>query len=186
MAIPSDVAAVVSSRDPGIAVLIKFDFLSATRRVWTGFGRLNTLDGFAWDGLGDLVSISGLAGGLSGAASTGTLGISGVSADLLPVAIGERDEFMQRPVALFLQAFQNRVLVGNPCPLSLRIMTAMDITRDAGTRSISISHESPYIGRNNPAFGTYSDRDQQSRFPGDRFCERVPFLLFKQEKWPSY
>jgi hypothetical protein len=186
MTLPSDVAAVVSSRDPGIAVLIKFDFVSATKRVWTGFGRLNTLDGFSWDGLGELVSISGLAGGLSGAASTGSLGVSGVSAELLPTAIGERDEFLQRPVTLSLQAFSNGALVGNPCPLALRIMTAMDITRSADTRSISISHESPYIGRNNPAFGTYSDRDQQHRYPGDRFCERVPFLLFKQEKWPSY
>lgn len=187
MSLPLDVAAVVSSRDPGIAILIKFDFASATKRVWTGFGKLPTLDGMSWDGLGEAVSIGGLGGGaLSGQAPSGKLGVSGVSPDLLPKAIGERAEFMQRPVSLFLQVFQNRALVGNPCPLALRIMTSMEITRDAATRTISINHESPYIGRNNPAHGYYSDRDQQARFSGDRFCERVPFLLFKRETWPSY
>lgn len=186
MSLPSNVAAVVSSRDPGIAILIKFDFVSETKRVWTGFGQLATLDASEWDGLGELVSIEGLGGSLSGTASAGRLGVSGVSPDLLPTAIGEQDEFMQRPVSLFLQAFQDGALVGNPCPLALRIMTSMEITRNASTRTISINHESPYIGRNNPAYGFYSDRDQQSRFPGDRFCERIPFLLFKREKWPSY
>lgn len=186
MALPADISAVVSSRDPGIGILIKFDFLSVTKRVWTGFGRLPTLDGSSWDGLGEIVTIDGLGGSLSGTASSGKLSVSGVSPDLLPKAIGERVEFMQRPVSLFLQAFQNRALVGLPCPLALRIMTSMEITRTADTRTISINHESPYIGRNNPAHGYYSDRDQQARFAGDRFCERVPFLLFKRETWPSY
>lgn len=186
MALPADVASAVSSRELGRAILIRFDFQSETKRVWTGFGRLKTLDGNAWDGVGDVVSIDGLAAAVSGAATTGTIGASGVSPELIAKATGEKDEFMQRPIALFLQVFQGGALVGNPVPLALRIMTSMEVTRNAATRSISISHESPYVGRNNPAYGTYSDRDQQSRFAGDRFCERVPFLLFKQEIWPSY
>lgn len=186
MSLPPDVAGVVSSRDPGIAILIRFDFVSELKRVFTGFGRLKTLDGQVWDGIGDVVAIDGLAGGLSGAASTGTMTVSGVSADLLSKAIGEKSQFIQRPVSFYLQTAQNGALVGRPCALGLRIMTSMEVSRTANQRTISISHESPYIGRNNPAYGTYADRDQQSRFAGDRFCERVPFLLFKQERWPSY
>jgi hypothetical protein len=186
MPLPGEVQDVISSSDPGIAILIKFDFTTETVRVWTGFGKLKTLDAQVWDGLGEIITIDGLGGSLSGTAGAGKLSVSGVSPDLLPIAIGEQFEFMQRPVSLFLQAFQNRALVGNPCPLALRIMTSMEVTRNADTRTISINHESPYIGRNNPAYGFYSDRDQQARFPGDRFCERVPFLLFKREKWPTY
>lgn len=168
------------------AFLVKFDFASATKRVWTGFGRLRTLDGHLWDGIGELLSIDGLQGPLSGSAPAGKVTASGVSPDLLPIALGEQEEYTRRPIAIYFQAFQNRALVGNPLPLLLRIMTTIEISRTGETRSLSINHESPYVGRNNPANGWYSDRDQQSRYPGDRFCERTPFLLFKQERWPDY
>lgn len=186
MALPDNIKAVVGSASAGCAFLIKLDFRSQTKRVWTGFGRLRTLDGNLWDGLGELVSIDGLAGPLSGAAPAGKLTVSGVSPDIVPVALSEQDEYERRPVAIFFQAFSDRALVGNPLPLLLRIMTTVEINRTGDTRAISVNHESPYVGRNNPANGWYSDRDQQARYPGDLFCERTPFLLYKQERWPDY
>ncbi len=186
MTLPTEVATVVGSGVAAHAFLIKFDFLSETKRVWTGFGKLRTLDNQEWDGIGDLVAISGLTGMRSGTAPAGKITASGVSPDLLPIALGEIDEYQGRPVAIFFQAFSDRTMVHNPCPLLLRIMTNISIDRTGDTRSLSINHESPYVGRNNPANGWYSDRDQQSRHPGDRFCERAPFLFFKQERWPDY
>lgn len=186
MALPSDVTAIVGGANAECGFLIKFNFLSETKRVWSGFGRLRTLDGNLWDGLGEMVGIDGLTGPLSGSAPAGKVTASGVSPDLLPIALGEEQEYKQRPVSIFFQAFQDRVPVNNPCPLLLRIMTTIEINRTGDTRALSINHESPYIGRNNPANGWYSDRDQQTRFPGDLFCERTPFLFFKQERWPDY
>lgn len=186
MALPADVSAVVASRDPGIAFLIRFDFVSVTKRVWTGFGNLTTLDGNLWSGLGVIISIDGLSQLSSTAASAGKLTVSGVSPDLLAKAIGEEPEYLQRPVSIFLQGFKDRALVANPCALALRIMTGMEISRTGSTRSIAIVHESPYIGRNNGANGNYTDQDQQRRFPGDRSCERTAFLAFKREAWPAY
>jgi hypothetical protein len=186
VALPSEVNAIVGGSVVEHVFLVKFDFLSETKRVHTGFGKLRTLDGNLWDGLGELVAISGLTGMRSGSAPAGKITASGVSPDLLPIALGEEDEYSGRPVAIFFQAFSDRVPVGNPCPLLLRIMTSISIDRTGDTRSLSINHESPYVGRNNPANGWYSDRDQQARYPGDRFCERTPFLFFKQERWPDY
>lgn len=186
MALPSEVQAVIGSEVVEHVFLVKFDFLSETKRVHTGFGKLRTLDGNLWDGLGELVSISGLTGMRSGSAPSGKITASGVSPDLLPVALGEVEEYSLRPVAIFFQAFLSGAPVSNPCPLLLRIMTSISIDRTGDTRSLSINHESPYVGRNNPANGWYSDRDQQARYPGDRFCERTPFLFFKQERWPDY
>lgn len=178
---------VVSSRDPQLAFLIRFDFKSATKRIWTGFGKLRTLDGAEWDGLGEAVSIDGLSSATDGAATAGTLGLSGVSPEIFAAAVAEDDdEFMQRPVTVYLQVFQNRALYGDPCPVALRIMTSMEIDQDASTRSIKVNHESPYIVRNNPADGWYSDRDQQSRYPGDRFCERVYMNVAKIDNWPTF
>jgi hypothetical protein len=186
MSLPSDVNDVIASRDPAVAFLIKFDFVSVTKRVWTGFGKLKTLDANLWDGLGEMVSIDGLAQLSSTAATAGRLTVSGVSPSLLAKAIGEEPEYLQRPVSIFLQGFKDRRLVSNPCALALRIMTGMEISRDGDTRSIAITHESPYIGRNNGANAYYTDQDQQREFPGDRACERTPFLTFKHEAWPDY
>lgn len=186
MSLPSEVSSVIGAASVGGLFLIKFDFASGLKRVHTGFGRLKTLDGYLWDGLGEIVSIDGLQGPLSGNAPAGKVTASGVSPDLVPIALGERDEYQGRPVSILFQAFSDRELVGNPCPLLLRIMTTIEINRTSTTRQIAINHESPYVGRNNPANGWYTDRDQQTRYPGDRFCERTPFLLFKQERWPDY
>lgn len=186
MPLPDDVSGLVTARDQGIAFLIKFDFVSVTKRVWTGFGKLPTLDSLTWEGIGDVISIEGLSQLSSTAATEGRLTVSGVSPDLLAKAIDEDPEFLQRPVSFFLQGFQNRALVSNPNPLGLRIMTGMEISRDGSTRTIAITHESPYIGRNNGASSFYTDQDQQNRYPGDRACERTPYLAFKRDDWPAY
>ncbi|MDB5620762.1 hypothetical protein [Tardiphaga sp.] len=188
MAFPVEVDNLLASNSAsaGVAFLIRFSFRSATKLVWTGFGRLPTLDGAVWEGVGDVVNIGGISGSLSGTAPSGTLTASGVSPDLLPRAIGGADDYLQRPVQILLQAFDDRRRVGNPCPLDFGLMTGIEVSRNGDSRSLAINYESPYVGRSNPRGGWYSDRDQQLRFPGDRGCERVPFLLFHKENWPAY
>lgn len=188
MSLPPDISAMIGARKSGLGIawLIKFDFTSVTKRVWTGFGDLKTLDVNIWSGLGEVVSIDGLSQLSNAAATSGTLTVSGVSPDLLAKAIGEEQEFLQQPVSFYLQAFQGRAVAFDACPLGTRIMTGMQISRTGDTRSIAITHESPYIGRNVGASGFYTDQDQQRRFPGDRACERTPYLVFKRESWPAY
>jgi hypothetical protein len=186
MSFPPDVSAEIQKQQTEIAFLFQFGFASGFKRVWTGFGRLKTLPGDIWEGVGDLISIEGLSTSLSTTASPGRLIVSGVSAELLAIALGEQDEFRHRPLAIFLQVFRNRQPFANPVSLGLRIMTAMSISRSAGSRTISLVHESPYIGRNQGANGNYTDLDQQSRYPGDRACERTPTLGLKHERWPDY
>lgn len=177
---------VVELRSAPVAFLVKFSFVSADVRVWTGFGKLLTLDQQLWSGLGELVQLDGLTAAFGPSAPPGRIVASGVSAELITRARAETAEFVNRPLSIYLQGFNDRALVGLPVPLALRIMTNMEITRDAGTRSIAINHESPYVGRNRPAAAWYTDRDQQKRFPGDTFCDQTPFLLFKREIWPTY
>jgi hypothetical protein len=186
MSLPAEAAATVIARDAANAFLLELSFVSATKRVWTGFGKLRTSDAREWDGLGEMIAIEGLSQGLGATAPAGKITASGVSSDVLERAKGETAEFMLRPLTVYLQPFLDRAVYGAPVPLALRLMTSMEVSRDAGTRTISINHEGPYTGRRRPPRGRYSDRDQQLRHPGDRFCERTPFLLFKQEVWPHY
>jgi len=169
-----------------VAFLVKFSFASAEKKIWTGFGKLITLDGQEWDGLGEIVQLDGLTSAFGPQAPPGRIMASGVSADLITLARSETSEFVNRPLSIYLQGFNGRKVFGLPVPLALRIMTNMEVTRDAGTRTIAVNHESPYAGRNRPAAAWYTDRDQQKRFPGDTFCDQTPFLLFKREVWPTY
>ena len=184
--LPPEVASLVGKREAPCAFLVRFHFVSGIKRLWTGFGSLVTLDGQQWSGLGEIGTIDGLSTAFNGTAPAGSLTVSGVDTDLIAVAVGETDDFVGRPVAIFLQAFNDRALSGNPCAIAVRLMTALEVTRSATSRSLSISHETPYTGRNRPAGGFYSDRDQQKRHPGDTFCERAPMLIFQSRKWPDY
>lgn len=186
MSLPTEASATILAREAPIAFLVELAFVSATKRVWTGFGRLRTSDAREWDGLGEVISIDGLGGALSGTAPAGKLSVSGVSEAVLDKAIGEVAEFKDRAVAFYLQPFADRALYGAPVPYGLRIMKNMEVTRSAGIRTIAINHEGPYAGRRRPAAGWYSDRDQQKRFAGDLACQRTAFLLYQQEIWPKF
>jgi hypothetical protein len=186
MSLPSEIAALVGKREAPCAFLVRFHFVSGIKRLWTGFGKLTTLDGQVWSGLGEMGTIDGLTTAINGTAPAGRLSVSGVDASLLAIAVGETDDFEGQPVAIFLQAFDGRVLSGLPCAIAVRLMTSLAVSRSVGNRTLSIEHETPYTGRNRPAGGFYSDRDQQKRYPGDTFCERTPLLLFASRRWPDY
>lgn len=185
MALPAEATAVVLSRDAVAAVLVEFAFVSETKRVWSGFGTLKTLDTRLWEGKGELISIDGLSPAYNASAPPGRITASGVSEEALAAALAAT-EYRDRQVTIYLQPFQGRALYGNPVPIDTRTMKALTFTRDEGTRTISVEHEGPYTGRRRPPAAWYSDKDQQKRHPGDLFCERVPYLLFKKDKWPFY
>jgi len=220
MALPVELANLVSQREAPCAFLVRFHFASGIVRVWAGFGQLQTLDGQVWSGLGELGSIDGLSTAFNGTAPAGRLTVSGIDPDLISVAVGETSDFIGRPVGIFLQAFgggtlpfntapplisgpavvgsvltastgtwtetSGTALNGNPCAIAVRLMTALEVSRSAVNRTLSLTHETPYTGRNRPAGGFYSDRDQQKRYPGDRFCERTQMLIFQSRTWPDY
>jgi len=185
MSLPTEAAATVLSANAVAAILIKLEFVSATKRVWTGFGKLKTLDTSEWDGLGEVIGIDGIAPAFSASAPAGRIVASGVSSAVLAAAVDATD-YRDQPITIYLQPFQGRALYGNPVPIRFGIMKSLEITRNAGTRTIAVNYEGPYTGRRRPPAGWYSDSDQQKRHPGDKFCERVPYLQFKKDQWPHY
>lgn len=51
---------------------------------------------------------------------------------------------------------------------------------------MTITAESIFSLRSRPRAATYSDRDQDRRFPGDKGFEFVAKLLNKVTTWPDY
>lgn len=185
MTLSTEADATILAREAVAAILIEFSFVSATKRVWTGFGKLKTADTREWDGLGEVIGISGLSPSFSASAPASQIVASGVSTAVFDAAIDASD-YRDQPVTVYLQPFQDRALYGDPVPLALGLMKSLEFTRDEGTRTIAVNYEGPYTGRRRPAAGWYSDPDQQKRHSGDKFCERVPYLLFKKDDWPHY
>lgn len=185
MSLGTEADATILAREAVAAFLIDFGFLSGSKQVWTGFGKLKTADARVWDGLGEVITIGGLSPSFSASAPANRITASGISTEVLAAAV-DAEDYRDQPVTVYLQPFQGRALYGNPVPLALGLMKNLEITRDAGTRTIAVNYEGPYTGRRRPAAGWYSDPDQQKRHPGDKFCERVPYLFFKKDKWPDY
>lgn len=180
-----------SAREVPHAFLLEFLFVSGTKRVWGGFGKLRTLDGREWAGIGELISLGALTHGMSTSAPAGQIVVSGASQEMLAKAIGEVDDLLDQPVITYVQSFIGRALNGLPEVLGFRFMKNMELSQPLAsdgkvTRTIAVNHEGAYARRLSPPAGLYSDSDQQLRHPGDKACERTPFLEYQEEPWPVY
>lgn len=174
-----------------VDALVEFSFVSQTIRLWNGSGTLPTADGKSWEGIAGIGRIDGLEQSVDGTAPEQTFTLSGVDARFAALAKGSADEYYRRPVAVYLQFFDDDwQTLDNPFAISLRHMERLKATRtqsDEGfVYTVSITAETPFTTRRRPPFSYYTDRDQQLRFPGDRGCEEVAGIDGKKIIWPDY
>lgn len=171
-----------------VAQLVEFHFLDAVKRVWTGFGD-TTIGGHVWQGTNELGSITGISQARDGSAEQATFSLSGVAADLLAKAVGDPEQYTQRPVKVFLQFFDDDWQpLDSPQAIWLGYMDTLQITRtgdDGPTRTITMTAENVFANRARPPYGSYSDSDQQARYSGDKGCERVAALVNAVREWPK-
>lgn len=158
--------------------LVEFDFADGKKRLWNGFGTLQTNDGKTWQGIGNLGKIGGLKQSLNGSATPLDLSVSGVDAAFAAQAKGDRDNWYMRPVIVYLQFFDDAWQpLDMPFAIVFSTMRQMTIdrqsTEDGMVYTVTIRSEGPFITRKRPRYGYYSDSDQQKRFAGDRGCERT-------------
>jgi hypothetical protein len=189
---PQTIATALAGKVVRQALLVKFDFRSAPMRLWSGHGALATQDGLIWNGLGELGQIDGLEQAMNGTAPLTTFTLSGVSPEIVAMAKGEKSEFAQRLAVVYLQFFdEDWQTLDLPHPVNFCVMDTPEFDRPlvndplaSQTRTITITAESLFARGARPPYGSYSDRDQQARFPGDRFCERLAELQNKTVIWP--
>lgn len=170
-----------------LALLAWFDFVDDPRWYWTGFGPLRTLDGQEWEGTAGLASISGLAVPIGTTAQQVTFALSGVDGRVVKLAQRQSDLVKGRDCAVFLQLFNEDWSLRGPrrhvWSGLLDVMTFDD--RGDGTFVVSQTAENLWAGRRKPAFGYYTDADQQARFPDDLGCQFTASIPGKQIYWPS-
>jgi hypothetical protein len=186
------VDAYVAKRSIAGSLLIFMDFKDAPRRWWPGFGDI-VAGGQTWQGTGELLSVEGLEQPQGTSAPQTTFTLSGVDAAIITLARQASDRVKNRRVIVYVQFFQAEPEAGEEAWSNLDAPAAiwtgrMDQIRYAasgvGSRSITVTAESLWVNRSRPAFGLFTDRDQNARFAGDRGLEQVSDLVSKSVRWP--
>lgn len=191
---PSEAAALAEST-ARIATLVDLEFTGQPTYLWNGSGR-RVFDGKTYIGCGDLGSIEGLEEIRGPVSQQVTFTLSGVPdspAGLLAAALDSSDIVQGNLAVVSLQLFDSAwAAVGAPIPIYFGVMMPPRVTREAATaehgarRTVSLPTENIFYGRHRPPAGRYTDREQQQRYPNDKFCEYVPQLVNISLTWPDY
>ncbi|MFT4129969.1 hypothetical protein [Labrys sp. (in: a-proteobacteria)] len=175
------------------ATLVWFDFKSKPIGLHNGVGPLTTKDGRNWNGLGGLGSVEGLEQAINGAAPEMRLSVSGIDPDFITKAKAEADEYLYRPVIVFAQFFHDDwSLLDEPWAIAWAQMMSLTVAResagqgDGWVRTLTISAETPFAGKRRPRNSFLTDRDQQTRHPGDRFAERTMGIESHLIRFPAF
>ena len=192
---PETIAAKLGGRTIGAALLCHMDFRLTLRRWWTGFGTLD-VGGHEWLGTGEMIQIEGLEQAIGTTAPRTTFTLSGVDPEIVSLARNASDRVKDRQCVVYIQFFEITPTSGDvqpwspldePYAMASLIMDQMTYAAEGpAQRSITLTAESIWTGRRKPAYGRYTDRDQNARFPGDRGLEQLPDLVQKTIRWPVY
>lgn len=182
----------LSGQTVRVSLLAEFQFASQTVNLWNGEYPITT-GGKTWNPMHGCGNIDGLGVSADQSADSVTFALSGVDDTILSSALEETPEANQRSVLVYLQLFDGDWQpVGSPIVIWWGFLQPPKVTRTAmqadqgGMQTVSISAENAFFNRSRPPAGRYTDRDQQFRSPGDKFCQFTPSLLFKTFIYPSY
>ncbi len=191
----SDQIDALSAGTVRVDIMAELQFRSETVRLWNGNYDL-TSGGRTWRPLRGAAEISGVSvsGGTAAESVTMTLnGLPDQDPDLLALALEETPDVVQQFVNLYLQFFdEDWQPQGAPLGFWWGFMQPPKVSRtpmegtEGGVQSIRLDAESAFMNRSRPPFGRFTDRDQQSRSPGDLFCQFAPSLQFKTFTYPDY
>ncbi len=182
--------AYLQGRQVNMRPLALFDFRDGEEPLWGGEYDL-TVGGRTWRGLGNIASVEGLdqAATLESSAMTFTLsGVEKPGADLSFLALAvssDKANYVRRLVTVYLQFFDEMwQALDEPFALKAGFMGQASVSRArAGygyVRTISLPAYNIFLGRGVAPYSTYTDRDQQKRFPGDKGLQFIPSLQAKQ------
>lgn len=185
-----------------IGVFFRLDVTPTPLRVWLGFGAIepgvNVLDltGSQYIGFGEIGDVPAFKQLINGAAERVDFVMSGVSQTILQIAAAnDADAIKGKPFHVgFAIMGADWQLIGqirwcaNYVADYLTINQQVSDSPDAAIiRTITMSCGSTFTGRRRAENSYFSNRDQQARSTGDRFCERTAIYSNNFNKaWPTF
>lgn len=166
-------------------------------RLWLGIGDIRPgitiYDAVnrPYSGLGQLIDVPALTQLINGVADRVTFHVSGVSAEVSAMASTEANLVKNKAVAVGMCLFgQDWRQLG--LPIWLWRGTADFVTRqqqstdDGIIRVVELSVGSLFTSRRRRGLSYLTDHDQQTRHPGDKFCERTALMSQFEKVWPTF
>ncbi|KOX49888.1 hypothetical protein ADL19_19710 [Streptomyces purpurogeneiscleroticus] len=167
------------------ATLVELAFASGTARIHAGHGPLSAA-GQIWDGIGGLIKISDIDTGAGGAASPVTLTLEGVTSASINDFRNAETEIYGRLCRILFQFFDPETFapIGNPVvALRGRMDQLTHSAADANTWTMDLTVTRPFSRRGLPPLGNLTDRDQQTRYPGDRGLFLMQAMINRRRPW---
>lgn len=180
--------ALASGRSVFYGELYRVGFTSGIKYYWDGFGDLEE-DGDTYIGAANLVARSEIPIGVDDENGQLMLTLSGVDPDIVAAVRAVEAEIYNRPITIWGQFFNEALqLSGDKFFL---FGGTMDVPTYSGegtaSRTISIPCEGEWGDRLGAALSSFSDADQQRRFPGDKGLEYVyRYNTGVRRRWPVF
>lgn len=176
--------------------LVHMDFLTTPKRWWTGWGAIES-GGETWQGIGNMISISGVPTSYGPSADQITLTLSGATQEMLLLSKEASSRVYGRDITIYQQFFdvapqdataQPWSPLGPAFVLYAGVMDQMTLKASRGEddnvlRTIQLTAEGIFTNRNAPPNGRWSDADQNRRYPGDEGCDRMHIYTSYSPTW---
>jgi hypothetical protein len=139
-------------------------------------------DGQEWDGVGQLGAIGPIEESIESKSTGLALTLSGVDAENLAKAIGDR--YQGRTGRVYIALLDNAYeIIGEPVLSFEGPMDSMPVKVAGETISITVNITDGRADWEQPRTVRYTNEDQQARYPGDKGFEFVPQMVEKNIIW---
>jgi hypothetical protein len=176
------------------AFFVQFNFTSVTKYVWQGF-RVLPFSGRIWEPVGPLATVEQVEDAVSDTVPLITLKVSGVSAELLALALSESDEVQGKLAYIYDLYFDaDWQPIGDLAFFdvvrmdTIKIVKQRDAQTSSYTQTIEIASEQFLTNGPNPPYGRYSSADQWAREGNtdDLYFEYMAINQNRRQRWPTY
>lgn len=165
------------SLNPFLAIELEFD--SGAVRLWNGYGEI-TVDSDTYTGAGSLLAVSGVEETGEIAARGVTMTLTGISSDLISVALSEN--YQNRAARVYIGSLSDVGAVSSYQLFGGRL-DVMNIEESGETATISVTAENRLIDLERPRVRRYTSEDQKALYPGDLGLDYVNDLQDKTLDW---
>lgn len=162
------------------ARLFEMVFSSTTIRLAESEIEIETLDGRVWQPGFNWITAAPVEGGDPLEAKPATYTVGEVTDTLITTVLHDRAEWYNAPIRQYMQLYLHHAPVGHPIMMHPGLIRDISYVLADGEQTFVVTAEGLLSARNWSPLGEYTDRDQQSRSPGDRGCEEVASLRDKR------
>ena len=162
---------------PFLAIELEFD--SGAVRLWNGYGEI-TIDSDTYTGAGSLLAVSSVEETGEIAARGVTMTLTGISSDLISVALSEN--YQNRAARVYIGTIASDDSISSYQLFGGRL-DVMNIEESGETATISVTAENRLIDLERPRARRYTSEDQKSLYPGDLGLDYVNELQDKTLDW---